>query len=114
MSATVQELNSQPALWRTAAKLGSDSALPASGTRAAVIGCGTSLYIAQAYARTREAEGHGETDAFAASELPAGRAYDSVLAISRSGTTTEVLQALAGLPAGTSTVALTARFERSI
>src|SRR6185437_4119507 len=102
---TVHELASQPTLWRHAAALEPDSALPAHGRRLAVVGCGTSLYIAQAYARSREDGGHGETDAFAASEFPAARAYDAVLALSRSGTTTEVLVAL---EAGTPTVALTA------
>src|SRR5262249_48525309 len=55
----------------------------------------------------REASGHGETDAFPASEIPAGRRYDLVVALSRSGTTTEVL---AGLDAveGTSSLAITA------
>jgi fructoselysine-6-P-deglycase FrlB-like protein len=108
MSATVHELTSQPTLWRHAAGLAPDPALPTHGLRLAVIGCGTSLYIGQAYARTREDAGHGETDAFAASEMPAGRRYDAVLALSRSGTTTEVLTALERLPAGTPTVALTA------
>jgi fructoselysine-6-P-deglycase FrlB-like protein len=61
----------------------------------AVIGCGTSWFMAQAYASLREAAGLGETDAFTASEFPAGRRYDRVLALSRSGTTTEVLDALA-------------------
>ena len=108
MSATVHELTSQPTLWRHAAGLEPDPALPARGLRLAVVGCGTSLYIAQAYARSREEAGHGETDAFAASEFPVGRAYDAVLALSRSGTTTEVLVALDRLGAGTPTVALTA------
>jgi fructoselysine-6-P-deglycase FrlB-like protein len=108
MSATVHELTSQPTLWRHAGGLQSDPALPAAGLRLAVVGCGTSLYIAQAYARTREDAGHGETDAFAASEMPAARRYDAVLALSRSGTTTEVLMALERLGAGTPTVALTA------
>jgi fructoselysine-6-P-deglycase FrlB-like protein len=58
------------------------------------IGCGTSLYMAQAWAALRESRGHGRTDAFAASEMPAGRSYDVVLALSRSGTTTEVVHAL--------------------
>ena len=48
----------------------------------------------QAYAALREAAGEGETDAFAASEAPAGRIYDVVMAISRSGTTTEVARLL--------------------
>jgi len=104
----VHELTSQPTLWRHAAGLEPDPALPAHGLRLAVIGCGTSLYIAQAYAHSREEGGHGETDAFAASEMPAARAYDAVLALSRSGTTTEVLMALERLANGTPTVALTA------
>jgi fructoselysine-6-P-deglycase FrlB-like protein len=108
MSATVHELTSQPTLWRHAGGLEPDPALPAHGLRLAVVGCGTSLYIAQAYARTREDAGHGETDAFPASEMPAARRYDAVLALSRSGTTTEVLMALERLEAGTPTVALTA------
>ena len=108
MSATVHELTSQPTLWRHAGGLAPDPSLPAAGRRLAVIGCGTSLYIAQAYARTREDGGHGETDAFPASEMPGRRRYDAVLALSRSGTTTEVLMALERLEGGTPTVALTA------
>ena len=42
--------------------------------------------------------GQGETDAFAASEMPLGRRYDRVLVLSRSGTTTEILQLLDRLP----------------
>ena len=72
-----------------------------------MIGCGTSLYMGQAWAALREARGHGRTDAFAASELPAGRAYDVVVALSRSGTTTEVAHALARA-GGARTVAITA------
>jgi fructoselysine-6-P-deglycase FrlB-like protein len=68
--------------------------LPRRGDRVAVVGCGTSYYMAQAYARLREAAGQGETDAFAASEAPLDRAYDAVLAITRSGTTTEVIELL--------------------
>ena len=90
MSAIEQEVASQPAVWLEAGLLDTDGLLPPRGARVAAIGCGTSLYIAQAYAAAREAGGHGETDAFPASEIPAGRAYDAVLAISRSGTTTEV------------------------
>ncbi len=62
-----------------------------------MIGCGTSWFIAQSYAAAREAAGHGETDAFAASEMPAGRRYDRVVALTRSGTTTEVLELLGQL-----------------
>ena len=48
-------------------------------------------------AALREATGIGETDAFAASEAPLARDYDRLIAISRSGTTTEVRQALDAL-----------------
>ena len=67
---------------------------PSAGERVAVLGCGTSCYMAQAYAALRESAGQGETDAWAASEFPAGRRYDRVVALTRSGTTTEVLDAL--------------------
>jgi fructoselysine-6-P-deglycase FrlB-like protein len=50
-----------------------------------------------AYAALRERAGHGRSDAFTASEFPLDRHYDRVLAISRSGTTTEVLTALGAL-----------------
>jgi fructoselysine-6-P-deglycase FrlB-like protein len=94
LSSTDAEIVSQPGCWRKAAGLATAQGLPARGERVAVIGCGTSWFMAQAYAALRERAGHGETDAFAASEAPLGRGYDRVLAISRSGTTSEVLQAL--------------------
>ncbi|QEO14198.1 sugar isomerase [Agromyces intestinalis] len=86
------ELASQPDLWQRAADATDLQArLPERGARVAVIGCGTSWFIAQAYAWLREAGGYGETDAFAASEAPVDRDYDAVVALTRSGTTTEVL-----------------------
>jgi fructoselysine-6-P-deglycase FrlB-like protein len=110
---TEAEIASQPGCWRRAAGLaaslsGSDGPLPADGERVAVVGCGTSWFIAQSYAAAREAAGRGETDAFAASEMPAGRRYDRVLALTRSGTTTEILQLLARLAGTVPTVAITA------
>lgn len=90
------EIQSQPDCWRAAAVVAAEQAdlLPRPGERLAVVGCGTSWFVAMAYAALREAGGHGETDAFAASEAPVGRRYDRVLAITRSGTTTEVLRFL--------------------
>jgi fructoselysine-6-P-deglycase FrlB-like protein len=92
VSETEREIASQPASWRQAIALFPTvaSVLPRPGERAAAVGCGTSLFIAQAYAALREAAGAGETDAFPASEFPITRRYDRVVAISRSGTTTEV------------------------
>jgi fructoselysine-6-P-deglycase FrlB-like protein len=107
VSAIEHEIASQPALWRRAAALaqtGSGDPLP--GSRLAVIGCGTSHHMAAAYAAAREAAGAGETDAFAASEAPVGRRYDAVLALSRSGTTSEVVTALGALPDSVQTHAL--------
>jgi fructoselysine-6-P-deglycase FrlB-like protein len=104
------EVASQPACWRRAAVLATEVAplLPAAGQRVAVVGCGTSWYIAQSYAAAREAAGHGETDAFAASEMPAGRRYDAVLVLCRSGTTTEIIDLLARLGGRMPTVVITA------
>jgi fructoselysine-6-P-deglycase FrlB-like protein len=90
------EIESQPSCWREAAALLPHvrHVLPRDGERVAVFGCGTSLYMARAYAGLREGAGHGLTDAFAASELPFDRGYDRYIAITRSGTTTEVLRAI--------------------
>lgn len=104
------EIATQPDDWLRAAA-GVDrhaDALPRPGERVAVLGCGTSLYMARSYAARREAAGHGITDAFPASEPALHRGYDRVLAISRSGTTTEVLDVLRGLPAGAAVTAITA------
>ncbi|MGS2613132.1 SIS domain-containing protein [Micromonospora sp. LZ34] len=93
------EIASQPECWREAAQLAGTVAgqLPRPGERVAVVGCGTSWFMAMAYAARREAAGQGETDAFQASEFPAGRRYDRLVAITRSGTTTEVLELLTAL-----------------
>jgi fructoselysine-6-P-deglycase FrlB-like protein len=90
------ELASQPDSWRAAAALLPSVAdvLPRAGERVAVVGCGTSWFIAMSYAVAREQAGLGVTDAFAGSEYPIGREYDVVVTISRSGTTTEIIDLL--------------------
>jgi fructoselysine-6-P-deglycase FrlB-like protein len=110
VSVTREEISSQPQMWRQVADLLPQvvDRLPASGERVAIIGCGTSYFIAQAVAVARETAGHGETDAFVASEMPAGRPYDLVLAISRSGTTTEVVRCLNSLPREIRSLAISA------
>ncbi|HLR93983.1 MAG TPA: SIS domain-containing protein [Jiangellaceae bacterium] len=102
------EIASQPQTWRQAVATAAEHtrSFPEHGERVAVVGCGTSWFIAQAYAVRREQLGHGRTDAFAASEFPAGRDYDHVLGISRSGTTTEVLDLLRDLAGSTTTLAI--------
>ncbi|MGW0905119.1 SIS domain-containing protein [Streptomyces sp. NPDC002853] len=96
MSLTSQEIDSQPQCWEYALKQLPEyaQALPDKGERVAVIGCGTSLFMAQAYAHLREDLGHGPTDAFPASAARLHRPYDRILALTRSGTTTEILTAL--------------------
>ncbi|MEU1117583.1 MULTISPECIES: SIS domain-containing protein [unclassified Streptomyces] len=97
-SLTSQEIATQPQCWKNALELLPDiaPALPAKGEHVAVIGCGTSLFMAQAYAHLREDAGHGPTDAFPASTARLSRRYDRIIALTRSGTTTEILTALAG------------------
>jgi fructoselysine-6-P-deglycase FrlB-like protein len=101
-----EELASQPDCWRTAAALAPEHAdvLGRPGERVAVTGCGTSWFMAMAYAALRERAGLGETDAFQASEFPTTRRYDRVVAITRSGTTTEVTDLLAALATTPTTV----------
>src|SRR6185437_4983906 len=92
MTHTQSEIAAQPECWRKAAAIGREAAdLPRRGERVAVVGCGTSWFMAKAYAALREQSGHGCTDHFPASEMPLDRAYDRVVAITRSGTTTEVV-----------------------
>lgn len=108
--ATQREVASQPDCWRRAGAVAAEHAtvLPPAGARVAVVGCGTSFHVAQSHAAAREAAGRGETDAFPASEFPTGRPYDAVVAISRSGTTTEVLRLLERLDDRRRTVAVVA------
>lgn len=91
-----EEIARQPRTWLKAASTAAESAdlLPRPGERVAVVGCGTSWFMAEAYAALREGRGLGETDHFAASEFPHDRTYDRLVAISRSGTTTEILELL--------------------
>ncbi|MCS0634863.1 sugar isomerase [Streptomyces sp. LP05-1] len=110
-SYTVEEIASQPDCWQRAVdELPRHApALPAAGERVAVAGCGTSWFMAQSYAALREAAGHGTTDAFAASEAPPRPGhYDRLVVLTRSGTTTEVLQLLEAVRGTVRTTAVTA------
>jgi len=116
LSATAVEIESQPDCWAQAVEIAPThaAALPAPGERVAVTGCGTSWFVAMAYASLREKAGQGVTDAFASSEFPVDRDYDRVVVISRSGTTTEVLDLLAALKGRTTTVAITCTLESKV
>jgi fructoselysine-6-P-deglycase FrlB-like protein len=110
MNHTVAEVTSQPEVWRTGLTLTEQarSELAAPGERMLVLGCGTSWFVAQSIAELREGAGLGETDAVCASEYVPRRRYDRVVAVTRSGTSTEVLDALREVPAGARRVAVTA------
>lgn len=90
------EIATQPTDWLRAQEAFPRFAqvLPRPGERVAVVGCGTSLFISQAYAALRESAGDGLTDAWPASEHQLDRGYDRLLCITRSGTTTEVIEVL--------------------
>ena len=90
---TRAEIASQPAVWADARVSEIAARLPGRGECVGVIGCGTSLYVGQSYAAFRESAGYGITDAFPASLAPPRR-WDVLLAVSRSGTTTEVCDAV--------------------
>jgi fructoselysine-6-P-deglycase FrlB-like protein len=92
------EIASQPQCWRRAGKLAHTApvGLPVDGERVAFVGCGTSWFVGQALAALRESAGRGESDAFTATEVP-DRAYDRVIALTRSGTTSEVIEVLTRL-----------------
>lgn len=113
--AIVREIASQPVVWAEAATRATELErhLSPPGTRVAIVGCGTSYYVAQAVAVLRESAGFGETDAFTASEFP-DRPYDAVVAISRSGTTTEVVRVLERLKGRIPTVAVSAAPELDV
>jgi glucosamine--fructose-6-phosphate aminotransferase (isomerizing) len=96
LTTTDAEIASQPELWQRAADeaVGLAAGLCAPGERVLAIGCGTSAFVAQSYAVLRESAGLGWTDWAYASELPRTHGYDRVVALTRSGTTSEVRAAL--------------------
>ena len=107
MEHMARELGSQPEMWRRAADMVEEQRiLPPAGANVAVVGCGTSWFMAQSYASLRVAGGHGRTDAFAASEAFVERDYDLIVAITRSGTTTEVLDLLRDRTRGTPAIGI--------
>ena len=108
VSVTEREIATQPEIWRiAAARAGEVASLVPSGARIAVIRCGTSFHVSQAFAVARESGGEGTSDAFVASEFPSRRSYDGV-AISRSGNTSEVAWALEAVDSATPTAVISA------
>ena len=109
MTITQLEISSQPAIWREALGRVDEGRelLGRRGENVLVLGCGTSAFVAESFAALREQAGWGRTDAAYASEPRSWRDYDAVIALTRSGTTTEVLDALREVPAGVTRIAVT-------
>lgn len=102
------EIASQPDCWQRAIELAPEVAdrLPQAGERVAFVGCGTSWFMAQVAAAWWEGNGKGEADAWTADEFAFTRRYDRVVAITRSGTTSEVLEVLEKLAGSVKTTVL--------
>lgn len=113
-SITGAEIESQPAVWAKALLEQDRSAFGLPGERVLFLGCGTSAFVAESLASLRERAGLGETDAAYASEWKPGRHYDRVVAITRSGSTSEVLTALASVDPGTRRSAITGVRDEAI
>ncbi len=111
MSVLDQEIASQPQLWRQMFELAPTyrDILPSPGAHVVVVGCGSSLHMAEAYATLRQRTG-APTVAVPSSEATTMtlRSADMVVAISRSGTTTETVAALERVAGKVRTVAITA------
>lgn len=91
-----REIASQPTIWRKAAAFAPSVAelFPKKGQRVAFVGCGSSWFMSQAAAGIWESQGLGEADHYTCSEFIYTRDYDVIVAITRSGTTTETVELL--------------------
>ncbi|TDC97793.1 SIS domain-containing protein [Nonomuraea deserti] len=106
---TESEVYSQPEIWQRVvdAASGLSAGLPAAGADVLAVGCGTSYYILDSYARRRQQLGQGRTRAAIATELDDQDDYDAVVLLSRSGTTTDLVRLAAELSPRTTVIAIT-------
>lgn len=104
------EIISQPEIWEQTIAFYPSIAqlLPTKGERVAFVGCGTSWFMSMAAASLWESRGFGVGDSYTASEFNFERKYDRIIAITRSGTTTETVELLRQLKGKTKTVVITA------
>jgi fructoselysine-6-P-deglycase FrlB-like protein len=94
-SLTRVEVESQPEIWAQVLAAAAELCrpLPPAGVPVLFLGCGTSFYIGESYARRRNTASMGRTRAATASEIPYVEHDETVLLLSRSGTTTDVVRA---------------------
>ncbi|GII89977.1 SIS domain-containing protein [Sinosporangium siamense] len=111
---TEAEVKSQPEVWAKVLDLVDDarSLLPAKGARVLALGCGTSYYIADSYARLRQSLGHGRTRAMIATELDPAELddhgpFDVAVLLTRSGTTSDLVRLAGDLSGKIETIAVT-------
>lgn len=89
---TLREIATQPAMWARAIEQSHGvSSLPAAGAPVLFLGCGTSYYIGLAYAALRNELGLGRTRSAVPSELDYVDPDETVVVLSRSGTTGDVV-----------------------
>lgn len=89
---TSSEIESQPRTWKQAIDLqAAGTALPSNEEPVIFLGCGTSYYIGLAYAAVRRQAGAALTVPAIPSELPDLPDDATVIALSRSGTTGDVI-----------------------
>jgi glucosamine--fructose-6-phosphate aminotransferase (isomerizing) len=98
-SQTWAEVVSQPEIWAQLLDRADEliAPLPKAGEPVLFVGCGTSYYVGESYARRRNAAGLGRTRAAIASEIPYIDPQESVVVLSRSGTTTDVIRVVESL-----------------
>ncbi|MGW7072593.1 SIS domain-containing protein [Streptomyces sp. NPDC054855] len=106
---TEREIHSQPEVWRRVLDRADSltALLPGPGKRVLAVGCGSSYYILDSYARRRQQLGLGTTRAAIATELDDRDGYDAAVVLSRSGTTSDLLTVARDLSARIPTVAVT-------
>lgn len=104
------EVLSQPEIWEQTISFYSSvaAAMPQKGERVAFVGCGTSWFMSMSSAALWESHGFGEADAYTSSEFIYTRKYDRIVAITRSGTTTETVDLLKNAKGSAKTVVITA------
>jgi fructoselysine-6-P-deglycase FrlB-like protein len=92
---TRAEIASQPEMWaRVIAEAPKTSPqLPTAGEPVLILGCGTSWFIGDSYARRRNTLGQGRTRACVPTEIPYRDDAETVIVLSRSGTTTDAVAA---------------------
>lgn len=105
---TRAEIASQPDVWeRVLAETATTTPLlPPSGEPVIILGCGTSWFIGQSYSRRRNSLGVGRTRACVPSEIPYSDPAETVIVLSRSGTTTDAVQAAHAMRADTTVIGI--------